>query len=216
MSRKMKKGLTAAEVAKLPPDQWPDWYRPAKGAGNGSPKHPDYADNNVVSLQSGYRSPRVYSAVSAALVAGIVDDRPDLRSYPEALAAWADAEARAALLRRHLDEIGIIDEDGQPRTSLANMLRWFEKSATAARDRLGLDPRSEAELSLLRAKALREGTGVGGGGADLDALVEQGRAVLDAGPDPLVTALDRVRAEGEAVAPGRRAETAPTPEEDER
>lgn len=209
MSSKMKKGLTAAEVAKLPPDQWPDWYRPVKGAGNGSPKHPDYAENNVVSLQSGYRSPRVYSAVSAALVAGIVDDRPDLRKYPEALAAWADAEARAALLRRHLDEIGIIDEDGQPRTSLVNMLRWFEKSATAARDRLGLDPRSEAELSLLRAKAVREGTSTA---VDLDALVAQGRAVLDAGPDPVIAALDRVKAEG------TRSDLRPhtTPEEDDR
>src|SRR5699024_5531339 len=125
MSKKMKKGLTAAEVAELPPDQWPSSYRPSKGAGRGSPKHPEFSENNVVSLQSGYRSPRVYSAVSAGLVAGIVDDRPDLRKYPEALAAWADAEARAALLRRHLDEIGIIDDDGQPRTSLVNMLRWF-------------------------------------------------------------------------------------------
>ncbi|MCM1012712.1 hypothetical protein BC102111_00779 [Brevibacterium casei CIP 102111] len=203
MSRKMKKGLTAAEVAKLPPDQWPSWYRPAKGAGRGSPKHSDFSENNTVNLQSGYRSPRVYSAVSAALVAGIVDDRPDLRKYPEALAAWADAEARAALLRRHLDEIGIIDDDGQPRTSLVNMLRWFENSATSARDRLGLDPRSEAELSLLRAKAVREGTS---SAVDLDALVEKGREVLDAGPDPVIAALDRVKAEG--------AQT--TPEEDDR
>ncbi|QPR40767.1 hypothetical protein [Brevibacterium casei] len=156
-----------------------------------------------MNLQSGYRSPRVYSAVSAALVAGIVDDRPDLRKYPEALAAWADAEARAALLRRHLDEIGIIDDDGQPRTSLVNMLRWFENSATSARDRLGLDPRSEAELSLLRAKAVREGTS---SAVDLDALVEKGREVLDAGPDPVIAALDRVKAEG--------AQT--TPEEDDR
>ncbi|MCU4296341.1 hypothetical protein D3I60_04470 [Brevibacterium permense] len=214
MSRKTNKGLTAAEVAKLPPEQWPGWYRPAKGAGNGSPKHPDFSENNVVSLQRGHRSPRVYSAVSAALVAGIVDDRPDLKKYPEALAAWADAEARAALLRRHLDEVGIIDEDGLPRTSQVHMLKWFENSATAARDRLGLDPRSEAELSLLRAKALREGTGVGGGGAELDALVEQGRAVLDAGPDPVIAALDRVRAEGEAVA--TTSTTTPEQEEDGR
>lgn len=209
MSKKMKKGLTAAEVAELPPDQWPSSYRPSKGAGRGSPKHPEFSENNVVSLQSGYRSPRVYSAVSAALVAGIVDDRPDLRKYPEALAAWADAEARAALLRRHLDEIGIIDDDGQPRTSLVNMLRWFEKNATAARDRLGLDPRSEAELSLLRAKAVREGTSTA---VDLDALVAQGRAVLDAGPDPVIAALHRVKADG--TLSGLRPHTAP--EEDDR
>ncbi|MHC5865662.1 hypothetical protein ACYT6K_10750, partial [Streptococcus pyogenes] len=60
-----------------------------------------------------------------------------------------------------------------------------------------------AELSLLRAKAVREGTS---SAVDLDALVEKGREVLDAGPDPVIAALDRVKAEG--------AQT--TPEEDDR
>jgi hypothetical protein len=34
------------------------------------------------------------------LAAGLVEDRPDLARYPEAVAAWSTAEAQAALLRR--------------------------------------------------------------------------------------------------------------------
>jgi len=44
------------------------------------------------------------------LTVGLLADRPDLAQFPEAVAAWATAEAQAALLRRHLAEVGTVDD----------------------------------------------------------------------------------------------------------
>lgn len=184
--------MKAEQVAQLPPEQRPPWYRPPSGApASWRPARP-YAEGNVERMAAGHRAPRVYSQVAAALVVGLIEQRPELASYPETLASWSDAEARAALLRKHLDDIGMIDTDGTPRESLLRQLERFERRAADARARLGLDPRSEAELALLRARAMREGQLAPA--VDLDALRAQGRAVLGA-DDPVQAALDRVRAE---------------------
>jgi hypothetical protein len=151
---------------------------------------------NVRSLRSGYRSPRVYGALAEELAAGLLADRPDLGAYPEAVAGWATAEACAALLRRHLDEVGAIDpETREPRAASLNALRQYERQAAEHRATLGLDPRSEASLVRERATAA---TLV----VDLDALAERGRRALasSAGDDDLAGALlARVRAEGAAA-----------------
>lgn len=191
------KGITAAEAAALPPEQRPEWYRPANGAGNGAEAAPPFAEGNVQRLGSGYRSPRVYSSVATALVAGLTEQRADLRAFPEALASWGDAEARAALLRKHLDDIGLVDTTGEPRESLLRQLDRFERRASGARVQLGLDPRSEAELALLRARAMREGQLTPQ--VDLTTLAEQGRAALNIGADPVREALEQTRAEAEAA-----------------
>ncbi|MGO1514066.1 hypothetical protein [Agrococcus casei] len=181
--------MTAAEAAALPPEDRPAWYRPPQ----------PYAEGNAEHLGPGHRSPRVYSRVAAALVGGLVESRPDLAAHPEALASWADAEARAALLRYYLDEVGMIDEQtGETRETLLRNLDRFERRASDARQRLGLDPRSEAELALLRARAMREGQLTPQ--IDLGQLAAQGRAVLDSAADPVRAALDRVRAEAAEVA----------------
>lgn len=193
--RSKPRGLTAAEVAALPPEEQPAWYRPPGGVGNGTERAPAFAESNVERLGPGHRSPRVYSSVAAALVVGLVEQRPDLAAHPEALASWSDAEARAALLRSHLDEHGMIGDDGEPRENLLRQLDRFERRAADARQRLGLDPRSEAELALLRARAMREGQLAPA--VNLGQLAEVGRAALDSS-DPVRAALDRVRAESEA------------------
>lgn len=190
--------MTAAQAAELPEHLRPAWYRPARGKGQGGPAKP-YAEGNVVNLGAGYRSARVYSHVSAALITGLIETRPDLAAYPEALAAWSDAEARVALLRKHLDEHGMIDDDGEMRANLLRELDRFENRAAKARTVLGLDPRSEAELSLLRGKALREGVSAQATASTLEALAATGREVLEAGNgDPVLEALERVRAEAAA------------------
>ncbi|GAA2181957.1 hypothetical protein GCM10009847_25640 [Leucobacter tardus] len=186
--------MKAQEAAALPPEERPDWYRPSQGAGNGSTAAPRFTEDNAEQLGSGYRSPRVYSQLAAALVAGLIEQRPDLTAHPEALASWGDAEARAALLRSYLDEHGMFGDDGDPRDKLLTQLDRFERRAADARQRLGLDPRSEAELALLRAKALREGQLTPA--VDLGQLAETGRAALD-NSDPVRAALERVRAEAE-------------------
>lgn len=198
--------MKASEAEQLPPAQRPAWYRPASGKpASGRPATP-YPAGNVEQLGSGYRSPRVYSAVASALVAGLVESRPDLAGYPEALASWSDAEARAALLRRHLDEHGLVDPAGEPRESLLRQLDRFERRAADARQRLGLDPRSEAELALLRARAMREGQLAPQ--VSLNALAAQGRAALDRAADPVRATLEQIRAEAETSA-----QPAPTTEE---
>lgn len=181
MSRR-KRGMTAAEAAALPPEERPTWYRPAD----------PYRPENAAALTSGARSPRVYGEVSRVLVAGLLEHRPDLAAHPEALASWGDAEARAALLRKHLDEVGMLDANGGPRESMLTFLDRCERRAAEARHRLGLDPRSEAELAILRARAIREGQIVPQ--VNLATLAEQGRAVLGSASDPVAEALHRVRA----------------------
>lgn len=169
------KGLKAADVAKLPPEQWPDWYKPASGR----PARP-YRAGNTERLDAGHRSPRVFNSVAAALSTGLMASREDLRHFPEAVAAWADAEARAALLRYDLDQRGMFDDTGEVRESRVRTLERFERRAANERARLGLDPTSEAELALLRARALQVGAHFGGQGEPLDALAQAGRDALEA------------------------------------
>lgn len=199
--------MKANEAAALPPEDRPEWYRPPGGEGNGSDRAPAFSERNIHQLAAGHRSPRVYSQVAAVLVAGLIETRPDLASFPESLASWADAEARAALLRKYLDENGLIDPIGSPRESLLMQLDRFERRANTARVQLGLDPRSEAELALLRAKAMREGTLTPT--VSLDVLAQQGRAVLASVADPVRDALERVRDEVKHAAPSDTSTTKP-------
>lgn len=137
---------------------------------------PPLPKGNALTLRHGARSPRVYGAVAEKLTAGLLDSRPDLANYPEAVAAWATAEAQATLLRRHLEEVGTLDPaTGEPRSSALTWLGHFERLAIKHRATLGLDPRSEAELARERATAVTLG-------ANLEALAEQGRQALTDSP----------------------------------
>ncbi len=132
-----------------------------------------FAKGNAMSVQSGGRSPRVYGELAELLAAGLMQDRPDLAQFPEAVAGWATAEAQAVLFRRHLSDVGPIDENGKPRESTLNWARHSENAAAKHRAVLGLDPRSEAALIRERASATALGV-------DLAVLAERGRAVLEA------------------------------------
>ncbi|PPF47053.1 hypothetical protein C5B85_01900 [Pseudoclavibacter sp. AY1F1] len=143
---------------------------PARGGGT----RPPFPPGHVVTLRSGHRSPRVYGELSQQLAAGLIEDRPDLATYPEAVAAWATAEAQASLLRRHLEEVGPIDPaKNEPRQASLAWLVKLERLAREHRTTLGLDPRSEAALAKDRAAASVLAV-------DLGQLAERGRAALDA------------------------------------
>ncbi len=125
--------------------------------------------------------------------------RPDLdvAEYRHTVAAWSRAEARVVLLTAWCDEHGLVDEDGKA-TGAANLLEKVERAAARCRERLGMDPRSDAELVILRGQARHARS-------DLDALVEAGarvRAEVE-GPAP---SWRRRRREGarRAPRPGRR------------
>jgi len=140
--------------------------------GNHLGKRPPFPKSNTVNLEHGARSPRVYGTMAEQLTAGLLEDRPDLVSYPEAVAGWATAEAQATLMRRHLDQVGTIDAStGEPRGSALNWLRNFERLAAKHRQTLGLDPRAEAELARERATAMTLGV-------NLESLAQQGKQAL--------------------------------------
>jgi hypothetical protein len=80
------------------------------------------------------------------LATALVKSRPDLKDYAFAVAAWAQAETRAALLRLEIDRRGIVDEVGDPRDSLLKWLHGAERRAAEERRNLGLDPSSRARL----------------------------------------------------------------------
>lgn len=148
-------------------------------------------------LKSGHQAPRVYHELARRLVADLLEARPELANYPESVAAWGEAEAQAALLRRYLAELGPVDyETGKPREPLLRQFSALENLAAKRRAELGLDPRSEAKLAKERAAA----TGLV---ADLGALVEQGRAALADGQglahdDLAGQVLEQVKAEAAA------------------
>lgn len=154
---------------------------PAGGLGHGPPSgipakgtRPPFTPGNLAPVTHGARSPRVYGDLAQRLAAGLAEDRPDLAAYPEAVAAWATAEAQAALLRRHVAEVGPLDsESSKPREALLLWLTRLESAAARHRATLGLDPRSEAALARERAAASVLAV-------DLDALAERGRQALAA------------------------------------
>ncbi len=76
---------------------------------------PPFEVGNGAALNHGAFSPRVFEPVARELAAGLVAARPDLEPYAFAVAAWAEAEARAALLREHLTSRGMFDEHGAVR-----------------------------------------------------------------------------------------------------
>ncbi len=132
---------------------------------------PPFQAENRAGLLHGAHSPREVDPVAAELVAGLLDDLPHLAWYPETVSAWARAEARCILVARWQAEQGLLDDEGNVRGG--KYVAQFERLASDLRGRLGLDPRSEAEL-------LRDQTTAARQVVDLDALRARGRAALDA------------------------------------
>lgn len=147
-------------------------------------------------ITHGTRTPRVYGALARELAAGIVVDRPDLSGFPEAVATWAQSEAQAALIRRHIAETGWLDGEGEPRRTVLSMLRTFENLAARSRSVLGLDPLADARLAVERASAVSARVSAE---FDLRAVAEVGRAALaaaglPAGPDRVGELVEAERA----------------------
>lgn len=171
---------------------------PASGIEAGGSR-PPFPAGNALAVRHGARSPRVYGALAEELAAGLLEVRPDLAGYPEAVAAWATAEAQAALLRRHLAEVGLFTEDGEVRGKVLGYLRSFERLAAESRKPLGLDPMAEAALARERASAATLAV-------NLTAIADTGRqaiadrevAGLPAPPDLAGDVLRRTTAEARA------------------
>lgn len=123
-------------------------------------------------MKAGHRSPRIVSPLAEELAAALVEIRPDLADFPHAVRGWARTEVQAALLRSWLDDHGVVDDDGKPRDAMLRHLGSFERLAIAQRDRLGLDPRSQAALARERVEASR-------GAFDLEQFMREGQEALE-------------------------------------
>lgn len=102
---------------------------------------------NTIAQKHGAFSDRVVDPVARELVGVVLTQVSYLGdpSYEPAVWAWARAEARVLVLSKWLDENGTLDADGVPRPALS-ALKDFERLASTARSRLGLDPLSRAQL----------------------------------------------------------------------
>jgi hypothetical protein len=125
---------------------------------------------NEVRLRHGARSERRVDPVAAELVEALLADRPDLAAYPEALWAWARAEARVMLFEDFHARHGFLTDAGEVQGG--GRVREYEVLAANLRARLGLDPLADATLRKAQAEVLHLA-------ADLDGIRERGRAVLE-------------------------------------
>jgi hypothetical protein len=131
---------------------------------------PPFEKGNLEQLRHGATVPRIVDPVAEELAEGLLERRPDLAGYPEALAAWSRAEARCLLLAAWHAEHGLLDAKGRTTTS-DRFLISSERLAAQLRERLGLDPKSEADVANAQVDAARSVV-------DLDALRARGREAL--------------------------------------
>jgi hypothetical protein len=132
-----------------------------------STRPPFREGNRLAERHGGYGE---VDPVAQQLAADLLADRPDLERFPEAVRAWARAETRCLLLEQWFLSHGLIGADGKA-TASERLLASSERLAMQLRERLGLDPKSEADLANAQADAARNVV-------DLDALRARGRAAL--------------------------------------
>ena len=122
--------------------------KPASGVW---PKNP-FPAGNTISRTHGVWSDRRVNPHAVKLTHTLLGVRPDLAAYEETVWAWARAEARCLLLEEWLMDHPLVEEDGNV-APVARYVSQFERLAADLRAKLGLDPKSEAELASSRAQA---------------------------------------------------------------
>jgi hypothetical protein len=127
---------------------------------------------NTLALVHGASSEGIIQPLADDLAAALLERRPDLAAYPEAVSAWAFSETRAAVWRLLLDRGGLVDSDHKVRAEWLKELRADERRAAEERRNLGLDPASHARLMRERAEATSKAI-------DLDSIRERGRRAIE-------------------------------------
>ena len=111
-----------------------------------------FASGNTTSRTHGVWSDRRVNPQAVELAKTLLEVRPDLAGYTETVWAWARAESRCMLLERWLEDHALVEEDGTV-APVARYVSQFERLAADLRAKLGLDPKSEADLASSRAQA---------------------------------------------------------------
>lgn len=148
-------------------------FRPSRGYTN---THPPFETGNLVALKAGDRSPRIVAPLAATIAAELAEAAPWTTgsAFARTVESWAWSEAQCQLLRRWLDEHGLLDDDGVPRAA-SNRLDKLEGRAASLRAELGLSP-----LALARLLSSMSGIDVPALEAGYDALRSAGGALVDA------------------------------------
>jgi hypothetical protein len=156
----------------MPRDEQGRFTDPGRGPASGRPAsgRPPEREGNTVAVKAGVRSARFVDPLAQELAEALLEVRPDLVPYPWAVAAWARAEARCLLIADYQHRKGLVNED-KGGVQLGADAAKFERLAMQARNSLGLDARSEAELTRARREALDPGEVLRG-------ILEHGRQVM--------------------------------------
>jgi hypothetical protein len=111
-----------------------------------------YQPGNLAAVVYGGHSAQVVDAVAAhyleqarAMLGDHVPSQVQPSEYQRAVIAWARAEARCDLVARYLDDVGLLDQDGNPRPA-ARFALEAERTAAKRREELGLTPLARAKL----------------------------------------------------------------------
>lgn len=137
---------------------------------------PPFEAGNEAALTHGAYSPRRVNPRAAEIRERLLAEAPWLAppAFARSVDALARAEARVELLAEFIDEHGLLDDDGQPRSALA-ALEKAEKAAERLRSTMGLSPTSWAGLYRTLAAQTEEAT-TGG----LAALKRTGAQIIEA------------------------------------
>lgn len=131
---------------------------------------------NDLALEHGAHSPRRVQPIADELHAQLVAEAPWTAStaFAGTVRSWAWAEGQAVLLRRWIDEHGLLDDEGEER-SAARLLDRVEGRLSKLRDQLGLNPQALGRL-LATAADVAHATG---DTETLASLQAEGRKILD-------------------------------------
>jgi hypothetical protein len=157
---------------------------------------PPFEPGNEAATKHGADSARRIEPIATRLASELAEQAPWTAGgqYAAAVHAWAWTEAQAVLLRKYLDEHGLIDEAGEPRAASARLDK-VETRAVKLREQLGLTPLSMVKL-MAGLSSIEPGAAQGG----LDALKAAGRQIRTAASEP--AALDDGAGLGEVLPSG--------------
>ncbi len=141
-------------------------------------RQPPFEPGNTVALSHGARSPRMVEPIARELAAELVTVAPwtSRPAFAADIAAWANSEAQCRLLRAYIDEHGLLDGEGEPRSALG-LLDKAESRAARLRQALGLSPMGLGRLLATLTAAAR---GTDEARTELDAVRAEGRRLVEA------------------------------------
>lgn len=138
---------------------------------------PAFQTGNEVTTVHGARSAARWQPLADQLAERLVEVAPWTAGQAHTLtvAAWSRAEAQSCLLAAYLDEHGLLDDEGNPRSAVTQYERVETRAANLRRE-LGLTPLALAKL-LQALASVADSHGVADG---LEAVRAAGRQITQA------------------------------------